>query len=163
LRLRARGTSLAIPQGMIAFKNILAAIDFGESSDDALEVAIGLAKQYRSGLTLIHTWEVPAYAYGVMDFSAMDMLTPVQVAAREQLDALLAEVRKELPETKAVLARGVAWQEILAAIERGRPDLVVMGTHGRRGLRHALLGSVAEKIVRLSPAPVLTVRAKAET
>ena len=147
---------------MIAFRNILVPIDFGESSEEALEVAIGLAKQHRSGLTLIHTWEVPSYAYGAMEFSAMDMLTPVQEAAREQLDGLLAEVRKELPETKAVLARGVPWQEILAAIERGKPDLVVMGTHGRRGLRHALLGSVAEKIVRLSPAPVLTVRAKAE-
>jgi nucleotide-binding universal stress UspA family protein len=147
---------------MISFKNILVAIDFGESSEEALEVAIGLAKQYRSALTLIHTWEVPSYAYGAMEFSAMDMLTPVQEAAREQLDALLTEVRKDVPETKAVLARGVAWQEILAAIERGKPDLVVMGTHGRRGLRHAVLGSVAERIVRLSPAPVLTVRAKAE-
>jgi nucleotide-binding universal stress UspA family protein len=147
---------------MLSFKNILVAIDFGESSSEALEVALGLAKQYHSALTLIHTWEVPTYAYGAMDFSAMDMLTPVQQAAREQLEALIADVRKELPEAKAVLARGVAWQEILAAIERGKPDLVVMGTHGRRGIRHALLGSVAEKIVRCSPAPVLTVRAKSE-
>jgi len=147
---------------MVSFKNILVAIDFGDSSSEALEVALGLAKQNRSALTLIHTWEVPSYAYTAMDFSAMDMLTPVQEAARDQLEALIADVRKELPEAKAVLARGTAWQEILAAIERGKPDLVVMGTHGRRGLRHALLGSVAERIVRCSPAPVLTVRAKSE-
>ncbi len=146
---------------MLSFKNILVAIDFGESSNEALEVALGLAKQYHSTLTLIHTWEVPSYAYSAMDFSAMDLLTPVQQAAREQLEGLIADVRKELPEAKAVLARGVAWKEILAAIERGNPDLVVMGTHGRRGIRHALLGSVAERIVRCSPAPVLTVRAKA--
>ncbi len=145
---------------MLSFERIMVAIDFGESSTEALEVALGLAKQYRSALTLIHTWEVPSYAYTAMDFSAMDMLTPVQEAAREQLAALIAEVRKELPEAKAILARGVAWQEILAAIERGKPDLIVMGTHGRRGLRHALLGSVAEKIVRFSPVPVLTVRVK---
>lgn len=147
---------------MASFENILVAVDFGESSEEALELAIDLAKQYRAGLTLVHTWEVPAYAYGALEFSAMDMLTPVQQAAHEQLEALAAEVRKELPEARAVLAHGVTWQEILAAIERGRPDLVVMGTHGRRGIRHALLGSVAEKIVRLSPAPVLTVRAKTE-
>ena len=147
---------------MATFKNILVAVDFGESSEEALELAIDLAKQYRAGLTLVHTWEVPSYAYGALEFSAMDMLTPVQQAARGQLEDLATEVRRELPETRAVLAHGVAWQEILAAIERGKPDLVVMGTHGRRGIRHALLGSVAEKIVRLSPAPVLTVRAKTE-
>lgn len=147
---------------MIAFQNILVPVDFGESSKLALEAAIDLSKQFKSALTLIHTWEIPAYAYGAMEFSALDMLTPIEGAAQQQLEGLLAEVRKERPEAKAILARGVPWQEILAAIEQTKADLVVMGTHGRQGVGRAILGSVAEKVVRMSPAPVLTVRSKVE-
>ena len=58
----------------------------------------------------------------------------------------------------AVFTVGVPWSQIIEQIDELRPDLVVLGTHGRRGLRHAVLGSVAEKVVRLSPVPVLTVR-----
>ena len=147
---------------MVSFKKLLVPVDFGESSKQALEVALDLAKQYRSELTLLHTWEIPVYGYGAMEFSAVDMLTPIQGAAREQLDGLLADVRKQLPDAKAVLARGVPWREILAVIEQDKPDLVVMGTHGRRGVGRAILGSVAEKIVRMSPVPVLTVRSKSD-
>ena len=92
----------------------------------------------------------------------MDMLTPIQEAAREQLDELVGNVKKLLPSTTGVLARGVAWREILSVIDEEKPDVVVMGTHGRRGVQRAILGSVAEKIVRLSPVPVLTVRSKVE-
>jgi nucleotide-binding universal stress UspA family protein len=145
---------------MVSFKKILVPVDFGESSKLALELALDLAKQYGAELTLLHTWEIPVYGYGAMEFSAMDMLTPIQGAATEQLNALVAEVRRQLPETKGMLARGVPWREVLSAIEQNKPDLVVMGTHGRRGVGRAILGSVAEKIVRLSPVPVLTVRSK---
>jgi nucleotide-binding universal stress UspA family protein len=145
---------------MVSFKKILVPVDFGESSKQALEVAIGLAKQFGAELTLVHTWEIPVYGYGAMEFSAMDMLTPIQSAATEQLDALVAEVKRQLPDVKGMLARGVAWREVLSAVEQTKPDLVVMGTHGRRGVGRAILGSVAEKIVRMSPVPVLTVRSK---
>lgn len=145
---------------MLSFKKILVPVDFGESSKQALEVAIGLARQFDAELTLVHTWEIPVYGYGAMEFSAMDMLTPIQAAATEQLAALVAEVKRQLPEVKSVLARGVAWREVLSTIEQTKPDLVVMGTHGRRGVGRAILGSVAEKIVRMSPIPVLTVRSK---
>ena len=62
----------------------------------------------------------------------------------------------------ALLECGAPWREILRVVEETKPDLVVMGTHGRRGLGHALIGSVAEKLVRMSPAPVLTVRPRAK-
>lgn len=143
---------------MVSFKTILAPVDFGDSSKEALAVAVGLAKQFGAELTLLHTWEIPVYGYGAMEFSAMDMLTPIQAAATKELAALVAEVQRQHPETKGLLARGVAWREVLSNIEQSKPDLVVMGTHGRRGLGRALLGSVAEKIVRMSPVPVLTVR-----
>lgn len=145
---------------MVAFKHILVAVDFAESSKEALALAIDLSKQYGAALTLIHTWEIPMYGYGPMDLPASDMLTPIHGAARKEIDALLAAVHKERPDAQAILARGIPWREIIDAIEQKKPDLVVMGTHGRRGLVRAVLGSVAEKIVRMSPVPVLTVRAK---
>ncbi len=145
---------------MVSFKKILVPVDFGDSSKEALVYALGLAKQYGAELTLLHTWEVPVYGYGAMEFSAIDMLTPIQGAATAQLDALVAEVKREHAETKGMLARGVPWREVLTFIEESKPDLVVMGTHGRRGVGRAILGSVAEKIVRMSPVPVLTVRSK---
>jgi nucleotide-binding universal stress UspA family protein len=147
---------------MISFKHILVPVDFGEPSDCALETAIDLAKQYSASVTLVHTWEYPPYAYTGMEFSAVDLLGPIQKAAREQLDQSVAKAQKALPPTAnvtGILRQGVAWQQILSTIEEVKPDLVVMGTHGRRGVKHALLGSVAEKIVRTSMTPVLTIRA----
>jgi len=88
----------------------------------------------------------------------VDFITPVREAAEAQLDRALAELRKELPAAGSVLSLGTPWHEIRAAIEATHSDLVVMGTHGRHGVSHALLGSVAEKVVRTSPVPVLTVR-----
>jgi nucleotide-binding universal stress UspA family protein len=142
------------------FKSILVPVDFGEPSKKALELALGLAKQFGAEVTLLHTWEIPVYGYGAMEFSTMDMLTPIHVAAKELLDALVAETQRQHPETKGMLTRGVPWREILSVIEQSHPDLIVMGTHGRRGVGRAILGSVAEKIVRMSPVPVLTVRSK---
>lgn len=145
---------------MASFRKILVPIDFGEPSMHALETAIDLAKQYRSCLILFHTWEIPSYGYGAA--LPAGVLTQLEGDARAELDTVLANVAKQVPDTKAVLACGIPWRELLKAIEQMDPDLVVMGTHGRRGLGRALLGSVTEKIVRMSSAPVLTVRTKAE-
>jgi nucleotide-binding universal stress UspA family protein len=95
-----------------------------------------------------------------MTYSTADLFGPIEDAAREQVDRTLREVQKRVPGAKAVLRRGSPAPEILAVIEEVRPDLVVMGTNGRTGVSHAFLGSVAEKIVRSSPAAVLTIRAK---
>jgi nucleotide-binding universal stress UspA family protein len=81
----------------------------------------------------------------------------MQAAARASLVELRERVAKRLPTTKAVLERGVEWDRILAIIKAQSIDLVVMGTHGRRGLPRLLLGSVAEKVVRLAPVPVMTI------
>jgi nucleotide-binding universal stress UspA family protein len=140
------------------FKHILAPTDFGESSQQALDAAIELAARLEAKLTIVHCYEIPAYAYGGMTFGAADLLGPVQDAARAQLEKTLVEVKTRFPGAAGLLRRGVPWSEILAAIDETKADLVVMGTHGRRGVAHALLGSVAEKVVRTSPVPVLTVR-----
>jgi nucleotide-binding universal stress UspA family protein len=145
---------------MTRFRHILVPVDFEESSREALDVAIDLAHTFDARLTLVHTWEVPAYGYAGMSFAPIDLLTPIEQAAKGQLESTLAAVRKRVPRAESVLATGSAADEVLAAADRVKPDLIVMGTHGRHGLRRVFLGSVAEKVVRGSPVPVLTIRAK---
>jgi nucleotide-binding universal stress UspA family protein len=146
---------------MIEFKHILVPTDFGASSNAALEVAVDLSKKYGAALTLFHTYELPYYAYPGMVYTPADLLTPIQESAQAQCDAAIIALRGRVPEAKVSLTFGVPAPEIQKAIEALHVDLVVMGTHGRAGVSHALLGSVAERTVRLSKVPVLTVRAAA--
>ena len=145
---------------MARIKDILVAVDFGESSRNAVDLAIDLAQTLDARLTLIHAYDVPGYAYEAIAYIPADLLTPIEAAAREALETELEDVRKRLPGTTSVLRRGSPAQQVLAYIAEAKPDLVVIGTHGRKGLSHAVLGSVAEKVVRMSNAPVLTVRGR---
>ena len=146
---------------MATFTSILVPTDFSSAAEPALELGIRLARENRATLTLLHTWEVPMYAYSTVPFTPVDLLAPIEDAAKKQLDDKLAEVRKQIPDAKAILMRGFPPEQILAAAAEVKADLVVMGTHGRRGISHALLGSVAERVVRTSTVPVLTVRDRA--
>ena len=147
---------------MVAFRQILVPTDFGKYARRALDVAVELSEKFDASLTLLHVYEIPTYAYATMSFTPVELLTSVAEAAQQEFDAALVTLRSRAPGAKGILRRGVAWEVILAASEESRADLVVMGTHGHRGIAHILLGSVAEKIVRLSQVPVLTVRASAE-
>ena len=139
------------------FERILIPTDFGAPARNALDLAARLATEFDSELVLLHCWEFPTYAYSEMTNPPQDFIVAVEQAAREELDKTLAAVQKEVPRARSLLRTGVPWQEILAVVEELHADLVVMGTQGRRGIKHVLLGSVAEKVVRLSPVPVLTV------
>ena len=139
-------------------KHLLVPVDFGAPSEQALEVAMDLARRFGSRITLVHVYEVPSYVYGGLTFATADLLGPIEEAAREHLDKTLREVQAQVPGASAILRHGNPALEILAVVGEQHPDLVVMGTHGRKGVSHALLGSVAEKVVRLSKAPVLTTR-----
>lgn len=142
---------------MPRFNHILVPVDFGEPSTRAVDLGIEMATAFSAALTIAHVWEIPVYPYMVP--IAVDFLTPVEDAAKAQLAEVVAAARARFPSVDSLLRKGVAWQEIVAAISEFGVDLVVMGTHGRQGLSHVLLGSVAERVVRLSPVPVLTVRA----
>jgi nucleotide-binding universal stress UspA family protein len=142
---------------MDSIQKILVPFDFEPSSTKALDVAIELAKLFGAELTVLHVWEVPAYAYSGFEFSTLDLLAPVRAAAQQHLEQALVEFDERLPGIKRLLRGGTAWYEIRDAIRDVSPDLVVMGTHGRRGFNHLMLGSVAEKTVRSSAVPVLTV------
>ncbi len=144
---------------MSLFKHVLVPTDFGQSSKKALDVAIELAYILGAHVTILHTCEIPAAAYSGMAVAPVDLLSPLTDAAKKELDELVASLRGRCSACNGVLKVGVPWEEILRTVAETGADLIVMGTHGRRGIAHALLGSVAEKIVRMSPIPVLTVRA----
>jgi nucleotide-binding universal stress UspA family protein len=143
---------------MINFRSILVPTDFGESAAHAIEVAIGMATTYQGDVTLFHAWELPLYSYGGLEVGGMGLVSAVEDDARRSLTDLLKGVRSRIPIVTATLRSGSAWRAILSMIEEDRPDVVVMGTHGRRGVGRALLGSVAEMVVRGAPCPVLVVR-----
>lgn len=143
---------------MAAFRRILVASDLDGPSDRALEVAAEMARDSGADLVVVHVCEIPTYAYAGTSGALMDLLSPFADLAQEKIDALLAALHDRVPGARAILKMGIPWEQILATISEVGADLVVMGTHGRRGTAHVLLGSVAEKIVRMSPVPVLTVR-----
>jgi nucleotide-binding universal stress UspA family protein len=143
------------------FKHILVPFDFGDASLQALALAVDLAKVHGARLTILHVCEIPAYVYEGVGSTPVDLLTPISQAAEEHLKELVRDVQARFPGAEGLFQVGSVAESILGAIPRRACDLVVMGTHGRRGLVHAALGSVAEKIVRLSTVPVLTVHASA--
>ena len=140
---------------MFAIKHILVPTDFSETSELALAAALELARTFRARLTLLHVWSVPnmGYAEG-LNWPLGEMEKAAQVA----LDAAQARTRTMHAETDSVLQIGTEWERIIEVTKARGIDLVVMGTHGRRGVARVLLGSVAERVVRLSPVPVLTIR-----
>ena len=145
------------------FKNILVPTDLSETSLRAIRRAVELARSSGGTITLLHVGILP-YVYST-DMGFAQPVGPLFVqaseqAAREQRHNLERTARQEIPETishRVVVREGYPPQEILDQVTAGQHDLIVMGTHGRTGLKRALLGSVAERVIRESTVPVLVV------
>ena len=136
---------------------VLVAVDFEEASRRAIEVARSLAGPLGAELCLLPVYQLPVYTYPGFEPSSLPLLTQeISLAAAGALDELAAAVSV----SRTLLREGEPAAEILAAAREVGAVMIAMGTHGRRGLAHALLGSVAEKVVRESDVPVLTVHAK---
>ena len=146
----------------MSFNHILVATDFSDCSQRALDLALEVAAKFETKLTLVHSWEAPSYAYAGGVYVTVDLVTPIEQAAVALLDRATAALKTRMPSAQSMIRAGVAWEEILAAAAEVHADLIVLGTHGRRGLSHALLGSVAEKVVRLATVPVLTAHGSAQ-
>jgi nucleotide-binding universal stress UspA family protein len=139
-----------------ASHTILVPLDFEAPSDKALALAKELAPKLGAKVSLLHIYSTPVYTYPGLDPTlAPSLYAEISEAARKAIEAR-AEAEGGLPWE---LREGDPAAEILAAIDKTHPQLVIMGTHGRRGFAHAFLGSVAEKVVRKSEAPVMTVHA----
>jgi nucleotide-binding universal stress UspA family protein len=139
--------------------SVLVPVDFSEHSHEALLYAGDLAQRYGARLTLAHVYPVVNYAAadGFMLFTP-EQLTALKAQLEQQLtDAANVARSAGATQVALVLLQGDPFTELNAYARRETSDLIVMGTHGRAGWRHALLGSVAEKLVRSASCPVLTV------
>lgn len=142
---------------MQLFRRILVPTDFSAASNRALGLAVDLARQFSSELILAHFWGVPAYPYLAEGYPTADLSASLSRAAEAHMSETLGKVQRVLPGARSICRVGTPWDEIMKTIEAEQVDAVVMGTHARHGLNRLLLGSVAEKVVRSSPVPVLTV------
>jgi nucleotide-binding universal stress UspA family protein len=128
-----------------------------------------MAARLDAEVHLVHVFERPMYfevgvSHNVQLRHNVDAwVRDLKAAATKQLDALAAEVRGRHPGAQTSLREGLPVDEILRAAKEASADLIVLGTHGRTGLPHVVLGSVAERVVRAAPCPVLTVRLSAST
>jgi nucleotide-binding universal stress UspA family protein len=143
---------------------ILVAVDFSDASRAALVTAARLARRSDAAVDLLHVWQPPTPTPHELIASTPSLLERRAANERSAAEADMEELRSLLESLGAspdreLLAVGDPATEILSVAQQGNYDLVVVGTAGRRGLARAFLGSVAEKVLRHSPCPVLTVHA----
>jgi universal stress protein A len=152
----ARGEIIEMVPLILTLKNILVPIDFSDTSLKALQYAIPFAKQFEAKITLLHVVDLPMYpqefGYTLVDDSKVFDGTKkrlAELAARMIAPEFLAD---------AVVRRGVAFDTIVDVARDTQADLIITTTHGYTGLKHVVMGSTAERIVRHAPCPVLVVR-----
>ena len=145
-------------------QHILVPLDFSPDADQTLDYAITLARRLQARLTLLHV--IAPLPTITMDMDGNVLSTYLDALETESTDTMAAYrdrvTQAGLPCNVAVVL-GTPFQVIIDTARTGRVDLIVMGTHGRTGLRHVLLGSVAERVVQLAPCSVLVVRAPSTT
>ncbi len=143
---------------MILMKNVLVATDFGDASDTALTYGRALARTFGARLHLLHVTEnVFMKALGGDAYITVfpEIQKDIDDAARTELRA---RVDADTPTTVALLTSNAPATSIVEYAKTEGIDLIVVGTHGRGAVAHLLMGSVAERVVRTAPCPVLTVR-----
>lgn len=147
---------------MKTYRRILCPVDASECSRVALGEALSLARRFDAALELLNVYQVPAYVQPTILVWAAVGPRPLWELAEEQakteVERFLAPLALE-ERARLVLSFevGDAATTILERARQSKPDLVVMGTHGRTGARRVVLGSVAERVVRLAPCPVLVI------
>jgi nucleotide-binding universal stress UspA family protein len=146
---------------MIALKNILVATDFGEAADRALAYGRELARTFNATLHVLNVADDVFVRLGGDAYVAVlpELQKDVEQAAHRQLDALLIDNDPQpITVTKAVITSSATAAAIVQYATETAIDLIIVGTHGRGAVAHLLMGSVAERVVRTAPCPVLTVR-----
>lgn len=144
---------------MLTVKRILCPIDFSACSDQALHTAVDLAKRFGASLELLHVIQSSTYVMPLMPMGGppLDYLRDLPERMRKQLDQLRDRVVPEHAQVSSSVREGVIHTEIIQRAKETSSDLIVIGTHGHTGITHVLLGSVAERVVRLADCAVLTV------
>jgi nucleotide-binding universal stress UspA family protein len=152
---------------MIRLKTILFPTDFSPATDSARDYALEFARQFDAELHLLHVMEdlaarLPEFGMGLA-FPAFvadsnNRVRDYELAAIAQLSAISPDGDDKLRRAVIVVKQGRTHEQVITYAKSHDIDLIVMGTHGRSGLAHVLLGSVAERVVQHAPCPVLTVR-----
>jgi nucleotide-binding universal stress UspA family protein len=144
------------------FKTILFATDFSDNSEYAFEYALALAKKFEALLAIIHVINEPVDLRGfyVPHISFESLEEEIEEGARKMMDRFCRSHVRDYEPVMTFIVPGVPYDEVIKKALELSADLIIMGTHGRSGLDHVLFGSTAEKVVRKSPIPVMTVRAR---
>lgn len=146
---------------MTAIARIVVPVDFSAHADRAIEYAVTLAKHFGACVELFHVVEDPFGSGGWGSEAYMSDLDGLRERALEEAKVRLETCRSSIAagpsSVVATVEMGHVAQTIVDHAKTAQADLIVMGTHGRTGLAHFIIGSVAERVVRLAPCPVLTV------
>jgi universal stress protein A len=143
-------------------QRILVPVDYSSCSRAALRFASELAQRFEASLDVVHVWDRPSYVSDVVmtttePISGKSLIRLIQDNAQHDLDEFLRETTLPGGPVAGRLIAGDPASALIHELKQGKHDMVVVGTHGRTGLSHVLLGSVAEKLARLAPVPVVTV------
>jgi nucleotide-binding universal stress UspA family protein len=148
---------------MAGFRKILVPVDFSAHSSRALQTGIELAKAFGAKLHLLHCYQINVGAispYGLVIPESFDR--DIREAATKQLAQWREKVTAQKIEVESEVSPLFPSEAIASTAERIGADLIVMGTRGLSGIKHVMLGSVAERTVRIAPCPVLTLKATGE-
>lgn len=149
---------------MITMEHLLVATDFSACSKEALNYAIHLAEKMKGRLTLLHVFESPFFYPAEISVGAYpevyQWLQDFRQDELKKLNALAEQLRKEGLSVEPLFKEGVPSLEIVQTAKEVGADLIVLGTHGRKGLSHVVMGSVAERVSREAPCPIFIVREK---
>jgi nucleotide-binding universal stress UspA family protein len=142
------------------FTKILLPTDFSVCSTVAAGVARSLAERFGSRIAVLHVLDEPATLDPMFrgDIPLEMLRSRMENFAQQNMDAFLARCFSGFESFDTIIATGVPYREIIGKAREIAADLVVIGTHGRTGVEHVIFGSTAEKVVRMSPCPVLSVR-----
>lgn len=146
-------------------RKILVPVDFSEPSERALSYALELASRLDAHVLVMHVWEPPRAVgpdFGLYPIGQGEVQQILEEEVSRRLKRFAGQaVGADDPQPDTLVVQGIPYEAIVDAAEGRQIDLIVMGTHGRSGLKHFFLGSVAEKVVRHAACPVLTIRERA--
>ncbi len=148
---------------MIRFETLLVPVDFSPHSEKAIEAAIGLAKTFGARIHVLHAYHLPIQlATPDQIVIPRDFWTAVRDSAARKLEETVQKIEAKGVRAETHLAEMPPAQAITQTAEKIGADLIVMGTRGLTGLKHVLLGSVAERTIRAAPCPVMTIKDDSE-
>lgn len=146
-------------KGVSMFKKILCPVDFSEFTKDVVAYAADISRQYGAELHVLHVIPNLTYFTPYESFLTPENLVAMEKNIQDEVDRDFKKVLSAVGiDVRKVVRTGVAFVEIIDYAKTEGIDLIVMGTHGRSGIEHILIGNVAEKVVRKSPCPVMTIR-----